>query len=349
MRNDQLLLIIYLLSKSTTGKEKELSSLYERILNDNGEYRKLKKTIENAVFYGNKGKSILRESETLIKAAYENPEDIEYILSQIKKIRTEIESQILFSEKIMKSKEIVTDHIYVIDKKDQAVYEEVLDSIAKAVIYLLCISSHYKMIHELEFFFGKSYSINQKHELLNTDYLPRLEKARESIFAWKIEKRINDREIKFSDFNYYLEKISFKKYQEYVNHRDYQAIKDNLYYSKELDEKGFFHIPIYVGLGNIISRNKMDIFEIVTAYSDDIKDVSEHQFQHRGGRIDTIIRELCSTNEYIISPKQVVSILNQWEKGYTIVSRKKEERCLFCGKYLKTRDMICKDHLRFQR
>ncbi len=344
MNTTKVLELIYLLSRGSEGKEKELSELYRKALYENTEYRNLLETMKEIAVFGTEGRQYVQRAEELMDAAANDPKNILSTLEYMSKLCDEMERQAQESEGMMRQPLPVQEDLIAVRNSRKQVYDEVLESIGKMALYFICISENFRLFDHLNRW-KTEYSVSQKFELLNREYLPVMLRAGKAIGAWEICKAENIKEIRFCDTVYYLRSISVEQYFERVKKREIHKLKENLYYDRGADLPGVWDVPVYMGLGNLISAEKERIMDMFAGYRSDYKNPDRDFMERDKETLDQMLDRLCGGEEYIIHPLKAVFLLNQLEKGRSIVTRMREKKCLFCGKVMQIERYVCEEHV----
>ena len=347
MKSEKILYAIYLLLSSCPEKEIELSDLYKKVLDDNKDYKELFKLTQNVIPYGVDGKSILENATHLLESARNNPNEIYYIMDQIRYLLRVIKHNIEQSEAMLR----VNDNqknITIIKKDEMMLFDEVIDSIAKSMMYIIVISGRYDKLHGLVW---HKDNISLKMHSVNNELKSIVLQDCRDLYAWVIKKIRNNNEIKLSEYEYVLYKISFQDYFELIKNPEFEKINTNLYYNKTVDEKGMVEIPIYLGIGHIISKSVEDIIDFLepdrVGYSlNSVKDVI---VKEKNITIDDLIKLLCDEKKYVINPIEVVRAFNEWIMARNIFNCTRDKKCIFCGKSMTDGNRVCLNHFHFQR
>lgn len=310
--------ILYLtnfIKNDVSDREKELSLIYEKAVKESESFIALSQMKQVLRFFDNgKGVSLYRDCNLLLNSIFDDPsngpETLKKMRALVDEIRAEEERSMDVLESFGKSGECIS----VISKEVCDIYGDMLNVLAHSFIYFMLVSEGEKSISELRW--NDDNSLNVKLGILNDEILKKMYEYKSGAFFWKIETKPDDNRIRFSDFRYKFEYISYDEYNEY--RKKMKRLRINLYADNEVD-KHIGNKVLYVGMGNIVPCEVRDIIE-----------------------------RLKDKSIMVVSPMMVCDLMNQTENAGIIFKRKRLGQCLFCGKEIAGKT-VCSEHFKIER
>ncbi len=310
--------ILYLtnfIKNDVTDREEELRLIYEKAVKESESYIALSQMKQVLSFFDNgSGARLLEECDGLLSTIFDDPANGPEILGKMRMLVQEIQAEEERSMEVLESLGKEGRGLSVVSKEINALYGEMLNDLAHSFIYYLLVTDGEDSISELRW--NDDNSLNVKLNIFNDEILARIKESESEVFCWKIERETDDHKIKFSNIRYRFDYISYDEYDSYRKCMD--RLHTNLYADRN-SIKGTDDQIMYVGMGNIIPC--------------DIKDVVER---------------LENNSVFVVSPRTVCDLMNEFENARVIYGRQRAGKCLFCGKDI-TGNMVCPEHFKIER
>ena len=339
--------ILYLLEtirKNTKGYSSEINQLYSQTIRNNQSVRELYNNVNNTyALYKGIGQSIADESKKLLRDLELKPDEV---LSTIKKIEQKNETirhQAEVCERLLRLSNSTLESITVIKKDKIESYDAALRQIAATCVYLIVLYNGIKGTRNLTW--SDEDGIQEHIYNINTKFLPAIEQMSLPSYSWIIEKkRLGGRALIGEEcFVLYYKPTEevFKDCSSLIK----EPIGTHSYLNVTAYENNEINVPYCWGTGNIISLSPDRGLEIL---SNGIVEKPRSPFQHEYKRKILaplpLLKLLFNGKDYCASPETLVSIMNQWETGFSVSKRIQEKRCLFCGRYLNVSSFVCNYH-----
>lgn len=347
MNTDSLLFLIELLKSNTVGEEVELGKLYSRAIKDNDECNKLKKSLDDNIFFGVTGKNLLKDGNDYLKRLSENPENIMDLLHEIRQFNELVENDIAKGKSKIEYPGGFFEDISIVKKSDIEFYDLFFTQLASAITYFIAMEEGFEGLNSL--FWQDDKSLIDKVHSINNTFLPKLLNSRNNMQPWIIYKTINSNAIKFCPYEYQIRNISSDNYRDLINRNDYIEYEPLKYYNERLIHDDVVDVPIYCGIGNFVSTEPLCSFPLLQSGVVTIpRNPSDSMTIKKVPLIGELMKVISYRTASIFTPQSIINVLNQWDNLYYINNNKMNHKCLLCGEPVKV-GIVCKTHFSFYR
>lgn len=337
------------IKNDVSGRELPLKSIYEKAVRESDSYRELEELKRSRVFFDNGvGGKLSRDCDELLEAVFKEPQKGSDILKKMKILVKSIKLEEQRSLEVLKAAEITNAGVGVLQRDMDEQYGQMLNILVSSLVFMLLISGETGYISHLRW--NDQDSLNGKLALINNEIMGSLLRCSENVLFWRIVKTREDNRIRFCDYRYRLEYIS---YDDFLRHtEEMKALNDNLYVDVEA-EKEELHKVVYAGMGNIVSctaKNCMNSLSERALVMDDYFGAvtEEAAVACKTLSIVHLLAILSEGKEFAVSPWKAAELLNQMANAREIHDRRERGQCLICKKQISS-GMVCFEHFRMER
>ena len=344
--------VIYLtnfIKNEVDGREDKLKSIYVSAVRDSDSYKSLDHIRKELVFFDNGvGGALFRESNDLMRRVFDEPEKGQELLNRMKNLAKDIRQEETRSVKVLESLGTNGDlmqSVGVLRKEVNDRYGEMLNVLASSMVYVLLVTGGTADINGLRW--NDDNSLNVKLNLLNNEILPRIAGSASHVYLWKITRVQDDKSIRFCDYRYKLEYISYEEYRMCCTQM--RRLSDNIYVNESMSVSESPGI-VYAGMGNVVGCSSSDcihrLSQGVLVKDDYFGAVTEEVAVNCRDNLITAVPELMSEGKmFVISPSKACDMLNQYINAREIHNRKTRGQCLICKKHI-TSGLVCRGHFK---
>ncbi|MFR3443042.1 MAG: hypothetical protein ACLTSP_10025 [Coprococcus sp.] len=348
MDTRRVLYLINMLKDGSSGKQEKLAELYDRSLQESDEYQQLCSILDSYSFVGSAGTSIQEHGNDLIHKMTEEPENIIQILRETQQLNELISSEIRHNEQLMDYPGAFTEEIHVVPKVNLDAYNQFLVSVAAACTYIIAVENGYGGLESLSW--SENYNFTEKLSSVNTAYIPTLLELKYNTPPWMIYRRPASNNFVFSPYEYVLRYITTDELNKWILAEEYIEISPFLYGSPRRAGDTDLGIPIYLGIGNVISTKPLESLRLLqTGVGFRMAHPGGSMFLKRVPFLPEMLNRLASGSACIVEPEELTSVMNQWDAGYYINSNIQNHKCIICGEKLLGNDQVCRYHLGIRR
>lgn len=348
MDTKRVLYLINMLKDGSVDRQEQLAQLYDRALEESDEYQQLSGILNNYAFMGSSGAGIRDRGNELIYRMAEEPDNIVQIMKETEQLIELVRSEIKHNEKLISYPGAFTGDINIVPKTKLDAYNKFLNNIAAVCTYIIAVQNGNEGISGL--YWSDNYNFSEKLTKINTSYIPALLQLDGIQNPWMIYRRPARSNYLFCPYEYVLRYITSGEFSKWTLADEYVEISPFLYGSPRRAANIDLGIPIYLGIGNIVSTSPLDSLRLLaTGVGAKISHPNEKHFVKKVPYIMTMVSQLTSGVPCIVSPEEIVSTMNQWDAGYTINDNIRNHKCLICGEKLLGNDQICRIHLKMRR
>lgn len=330
-------------------REDKLRDIYEKAVRDSDSYKELEGIRKQLVFFDNGvGGTLFREGNDLMHRVFDEPENGQELFGRMRNLTKDIRLEEARSMQVLKSPVKLGDSsqtVGVLEKEINDEYGSMLNILASSMIYTLLVTGGTADINGLRW--NDDNSLNVKLNLINNEILPRLINSSSDVYLWKLTRVQDDKRIRFCDFRYKLDYISYADYRMYVSNMS--RLSDNIYMDEQLGCSDSCGV-VYVGMGNIVGCNSDDcvkrLSEGVLVKDDYFGAVTEELAAACDKNLITALPELMSEGRmYVVTPAKICNLMNQYINARQIHNRRLKGQCLVCGKQI-TSGLVCRGHFK---
>ncbi|MBR4513775.1 MAG: hypothetical protein IKO61_02680 [Lachnospiraceae bacterium] len=347
MNNKKIVYLVNLLTNEVEGKENELMDIYKRAVEADEDYVHLIDVLSSYVFYRGEGKLLLEEGNTLLKEIMEKPHEGIDTLRKMRQLTQKIEAESNYFDTVIRRPNPALDQISVLNKAKLRSYNSALDGIASSIMFILLMTEGYLGIKTL--FYADDYTMQDRLNAINNDFLVKLLRSKRMPSVWAIKRRFLKSEYSFTDIEYVLTGMGYDEFCSLRRQVKMKRINANVYMNGSAFRENAFEIPIYIGIGRIISEEPSKCLPMIKGgVMTDFDYPALSLYKSPIPVMDEMLKRATGGSMYVLEPERVVDLMNQWESGYNINRRRAERRCLLCGNYL-DRGLACPSHFVFTR
>ena len=341
--------VIYLtnfIKNEVDNREDKLKDIYTKAVRDSDSFKNLNALRKRLVFFDNGvGGTLFAECNDLMKRIFTEPENGQDILAKMNNLTKDILVEESRSMGVLDDFEAPGITVGVLEKSVNERYGSMLNILASSIIFTLLVSGGTGFINGLRW--NDNNSLNVKLNIIKSEMLPRLDDDSFGPVFWRIVRIQDDKSIRFCDFRYQIEYISYDDYLMYK--QLFKPLNDNLYVDEHVLNSGAFR-TVFAGMGNVVTCNSLNcikrLSEGVLVKDDYFKAVTEETASVcKDGLITTLLEFMAEGKMYIVTPAKVCGLLNQYANAREIYYRKKSGQCLICKKSVDKR-LICRDHFK---
>lgn len=345
MDSRRVLYLINMLKDGSSDRLGQLAALYNRALDEDDDYQKLKRILDSYSFMGTAGGSILDRGNDLIRRMAENPENIIQTLKETQQLIELINSEIAQNEKLLDYPGTFVTDINIVPKSDLDANNQFLTCIAAVCTYIIAVMIGYKGLDGLNW--SDNYNFTEKLNRVNTSFIPALLKLEYNKPAWMIYRRPPRTSYLFSPYEYVLRYISTDEYKKWVLADEYREMSPFLYGSPRRAASLDLGIPIYLGIGNIVSTKPLESLKLLaTGVGAKFLNPNEDLLWKRAPFLPEVLSAMACGAPCIVSPIKFTGLLNQWDAGCAMLYNRQNHKCLICGEKLIGREQVCEFHLK---
>ena len=339
----KVLYLISLLKNATTGKEEILAQLYENAIFDNPDYKELSALLEENVFYSEMGKSLYQSGQKLINAIIEQPSDVFNILRSVRQTHELIQHETQICKRLMEQPGAFNEPIIVLEKKRIPDYLKMLEMVAATCTYLIAV---YNGIHSLKrLSWVESGDLSERIHAVNLVYLPALYQISNIPRAWLISrKELGGKNLLGGTF-FSISYLPYTHIKVLTSGLRKERLTPHFFLNVRAAETGEIDVPYCWGVGNIVSTNPNDSLRLLKSQVITKPAMPSHN-DMLTPPLNPLkcIAVLSGQLPFCILPDDLVSLMNYWQMGYEINRRRQNRICLFCGKPVSTRRLVCPSH-----
>lgn len=341
MEYKRTMYLLSLLHSATEGTKKErIGELFKQAVTSTNEYQRLKKLLQSASFFGIDGADKHEESEQALQKAIADISNSADNIRHLELLIHQIENELVKSDKLLSSPCFFDDDFIAVRSEDVDPYNRFYRTWANCICYYLISQFGVKAIRNLTF--NNKAGFQEVIRLINQQYGNELFMSYQNKkpLTWKITKA------SFSEDNF----ISYEGYKlEYS-----ETPLSSLLQKVQVDE--YYRISPYVfaatspavqtpfvGIGNIVGVDAINGISLLDSEIITSLPVSAFKTDFEPNNLLGAIKCALNTDSYCISPEDLIAALNRKKLSDTVAKRRRENKCIFCGKALSTR-VACKEH-----
>lgn len=343
MDTRKVLFFLELLSKETTGLNKEVFQLYERALDENDDVVRLKMLLDDYTYYGEIGKALYNNGENLLDRAYSSTTHPLEILSEVRQANESIDNSVRICNELMCSPMPFSDTITVLKKKDIIAYMAALRMIASTCVYLITIYSGLDAIKNLTW--NDKVGIQEMLYNVNTKFLPALCSVKRPNYSWVIRKKRMGGKALFGGGFFYLSYENARNVEIRCSAIHKEPLGTHAFLNIDAYETDSYDEPLCWGLGNIVSVSPDNALTLLQKrVATNVRSPRIDELRKRVPSPFECITKLTDGALFCVTPDELLLALNQWQIGHEIEERKRTHNCLFCGKYVAGNKLVCPSH-----
>lgn len=343
MDSKRVLYFLGLLNKETFGYTDEIAQLYKRALDENDDVIKLKMLLNDYVYYQEIGNSIYKNGIELLDRIYSTPTRSLEILPELKQAIELIEKHVKVCNELMCSPIPFSETITILKKKDTIAYMEALKMIASTCVYLITLYSGLSLNKNLTW--DDKVGIQEMIYAVNTKYLPALCNVRRPNYSWVIRKKRMGGRALFGGDCFYLNYENTRSVEVLCSALHKEQIGTHAFLNIDAYETGASDVPFCWGLGNLISETPDNALLLLqNSVVTNVRSPKPDELRRKPPAPFECIKQLTGGAMFCISPDELLRALNQWQVGHEIETRKMTHNCLFCGKHVNGKNLVCTSH-----
>ncbi len=344
MDSKKILYFLDLLNNETKGRHSDvIAEMYQRALDENDDIIKLKSFLQDYTYSHELGKSLYQEGVALLDKIYAVPSNALEILPQLKQVQESIENEAKVCKEYLHSPLPFRDEITVLKKIDRSVYRTVMEKTASACVYLIAMYAGIDPLRNLTW--EDSAELQEMIHAVNAKFLPALCSVRKPDYFWVItKKRSEGRNVLGGDV-FYLSYQNIRNIDTFCGTFHKESIGTHAFWNIDAYETGKNDVPFCWGIGNIVSVSPANaILFLQKDVVIKLRSPKDSDLTRKMPPPLECIRHLSDGGMFCLSPDELVLTMNQWQAGHEIEERKQMRKCLFCGKNISGKRMVCSSH-----
>ena len=343
MDSTKVLYLLGLLSRETSGREQELADLYQRALDEHDEIVRLRRLLDECVFYKELGGAIHSEGTEILGRIYREPARCLELLPRIAQSSERIESELRICEDWMCSPVPFQQDITVLRQRDTFAYMTALHAVASACVYLISIYSGPKACRNLSW--DERVGIQEMLYAVNTKFLPALCRAERPSYSWVIRRKRLGGGALFGGDAFYLSYEDIGEVEVLCSALHKEPIGTHAFLNIDAYESEETDVPFCWGVGNLVSFSPDRALDMLkTDLVTHLRAPRKDELQYKVPAPLGCMHRLADGRDYCLPPEELLYAMNQWITGSEIELRKRTHNCLFCGKYLQGQRLVCPSH-----
>ena len=341
MEYKRTMYLFSLLYTATEGNKKEkLGELFKQAVTSTEEYQQLKKLLQTVTFLGFDGSDKHDESEQALQkviADINNPTDN---IKHIDLLVQQIENELKKSDGLLSSASFFDDDFIAIKSESLDRYNRFYRTLANCICYYLVSQFGVKAIRNLTFNHKAGFQDTVK--LVNQQYGNELFMSYQNKkpLTWQITKAsfVEDNFIAYEGYKIEYSETPLSSLLERVKMDEYYRLSPYVFAGTSPTVQAQF-----VGIGNIVGVNAVNGLSLLNSEIITTLPVSAFPMDFNPVNLLEAIKKALNTDSYCISPEDLVAALNRHRLSETVAKRRRENKCIFCGKAVSSR-VACNDH-----
>lgn len=340
----KVICLLALLRGATEGREKELDRLYENALKEEKDVQTLEDYLNGCTFYGVIGGAMRKKGEKLMNMLYSQPSTAMETLRSVRQLNETIGCELYHCRALLCSPEPFSDSIEVLRTAELPAFRQALRTIADICVYLMAVYQGMEPLREL--IWMDTGMIEEMIDSVNTRFIPALCQTPQPDCCWVItRKRLGGQALLGGcgfalsyESRSYMEKLCDSGYHK-------EPMGTHAFLNTRAFQEGELGVPCCWGVGNLVSLSPMEGLQLLgRGIVTRPRSPREEELQSPLPVPTECLRRLTEGGPFCISPEELVSVMDQWEVGHEAKLRKRDRRCLFCGKPLRDGRLVCSTH-----
>ena len=344
MNNSRVIYFLNLLERNTTGHEEEIDNLSIKAINEDERVTRLKGLLTDYHFIPGLGENLKIEAENALKDLQTNPDNYQEIFIRIEQSCLKISAEIRNTEILMNSAGPFSQPILVVSKKDYPIYVAMLKRLVNSSVYLLVLYGGCETV--TYFHWNEAAALRELLSELNSRYLPAIMKLNPPEYGWTITKKHLGGDAIFGGSAFFIKYEPYEEIEIRSRFLHKEPLGPNFFLNVDAYENDDNNVPYCWGRGNVLSFNQDNAVR-ACIQSNPATELRAPVPQELIGKMPTpmeLARRLANGREFCITADQLLCAMNQWYVGTEIDNRRREGKCLICGKKTGPSALICKSH-----
>ena len=314
MDSGKVLYLLGLLSRETSGSDAQLLALYQRALDEHDEIMRLRRLLEECVFYNELGRGIHAEGSDALARIYREPASCLELLPRVAQSSERIESELRICEGWMSDPAPFRQDITVLRKRDVANYMTALRAIAASCVYLISVYSGPEAVGRLSW--DDRVGIQEMLYAVNTRFLPALCAAERPSYCWVIRRRRLGGRALFGGDALYLSYEDIGEAEVLRSALHSEPIGTHAFLNINAFESEETNIPLCWGIGNLVSCGPDVALEMLNKrLVTHLRAPHSAELQRRMPGPLPCLRVLSDGRDFCVSPEELHHAMNQWLIG----------------------------------
>lgn len=338
--------LLSLLHSATEGEKREqIEEIFKRAVIATDEYQKLKKLTLSTSFMGIDGEDKRNECEQTLKKTIADITNATDNFRHVDLLTKQIEKELINIDELLSSPRFFDDEFIMVKSESVDLYNRFYRTLANCICYYLISQFGVKAIRNLTF--NNKAKFQELVRLANQQYGNELMMSYQERkpLTWEITK------VRFTEENF-ISYIGYElKYTETPLSSLLQKVESNEYY--RLAPYVFAATSSktrtsFAGIGNILGIDATSGLSLLDSQIVTSLPAAAFATEFEPNDLLGAIKRAINTDCYCISPENLVSELNRKKISDTVASRRREQKCIFCGEPTEGR-VACKHHLSIAR
>ena len=343
MDTKKVIYFLNMLRSETVGHDLELNQLYGAAIGEDEDVIKLDSYLHDYQFYSSVGRALLDNGSKLIDQLRADPYDALQTLQRIQQMKETIANEAALCSDLLRSPEPFSDNITVLPKKDTMDHIETLKQTASSAAYLMMLYGGTHAVKDLTW--PARAGLPEYVNAVNTRFLPKLMELQRPGYSWVIRKKKLGGRALFGGDYFYLNYESNRSVEVLCGALHKEPIGTHAFLNINAYEADENDVPYCWGIGNLLSITPAEALSFLQA---DVvttpRSPSASELTRKIPSPLECLRILTDQRPFCITPDGLVSAMNQWQMGHEFYLRKKDGRCLFCGRMVGRGAYVCPSH-----
>lgn len=342
MEYKRTMYLLSLLHSAAEGAKKErIGDLFKNAVTSTDEYQQLKKLLHSVTFLGFDGAAKHDESEAALQNTISDIVNSTENIKRLQLLISQIENELKKADRLLGEVGFFDEDFIAVQSKKVDLYGKFYKELANMICYYLISQFGVKSIRNLTF--NHKAGFQETTKLVNQQYGNELFMSYHSKkpLTWKISRQSfnSDNVICYQGVKIEYDDTPISDVLQKVKEEEYYRIAPFVFAATSPS------VPAqYIGFGNIIG---VDILRGLSLLDSEIAtSLPVTAFSSSFETTDLIgaIKRALNTESFCISPEDVVAAMNRQKLNDTVASRRREGKCVICGRSVNGRT-ACKDHL----
>lgn len=337
-RTMYLLSLLY--SASDGEKEKRIGELFKQAVTATNEYQYLKKLLHSVSFLGIDGADKHEECEQALREVIvdiANPADN---INHLDALIQQVESELRKSDELLSSACFFDDDLIAVKFESVDSYNHYYRVLANFICYYLIVMFGVKAIRNLTF--NNKAGFQEVVRLVNQQYSNELFMSYDNKkpLTWKIKKSLftDDNFISYEGYKLEYSETPLSSLLQEVQNGEYNRISPYVFAATTCTAQ-----TLFVGIGNIVGIDAVAGLSLLDSEVITSLPVFAFASDFEPNDLLRVLKLSLSTDSYCISPEDLIAALNRQKLSSTVAKRRRENKCIFCGKQTFSR-VACKEH-----
>ncbi len=341
MEYKRTMYLLSLLHSAAEGSKKErIGELFKQAVISTNEYQRMKKLLQSVSFLGIDGADKHKESEEILKKTIADITNSTDNIKHLDLLIQKIENELSKADDLLSSSSFFDDDFIVVKSESVDLYNRFYRTLANCICYYLISQFGVKAIRNLTF--NNKAGFRDITRLVNQQYGNELLMSYQmkKPLTWMITKTlfVEDNFISYEGYKLEYTEIPLSSLLQKTQVDEYKRLAPYVFAATSSAVQIQF-----VGIGNIVGIDAINGVALLDSEIVTTLPVSAFATEFEPNDLLGTIKRSLNTDSYCISPEDLIAALNRQKLSDTVTKRRRENKCIFCGKATFTR-VACKEH-----